>query len=183
MKASLRAFSQAGRTSHVTASSLATIFPLYQILSAGSLYKDMSIDNKDYKIIEVLKQNSREPIREITKITKIRPSTVHQRIKRLIDNKVIEKFTVKLNNKEVGEDFIVFMLVKGGTTQYIDDKILNSNHLKEVFGITGEYDLLIKLKFSNVDEFHKFIIDFRRDKKEVQSTLTMVVTANLKEEI
>ena len=143
----------------------------------------MGIDSKDYKIIEILKQNSREPIREIAKRTKIRPSTVHQRIKKLIESKAIEKFTVKLNNKEVGENFIVFMLVKGGTTQYIDDKILNSSHLKEVFGITGEYDLLIKLKFSNVDEFHKFIIDFRKDKQEIHSTLTMVVTANLKEEI
>ena len=143
----------------------------------------MDIDNKDIKIIEILKQDSRMPIREISKKTKIRPSTVHQRIQKLIESKVIEKFTVKLNNKTVGENFIIFMLVKGGTTEYIDTKILNNKRVKEVFGITGEYDLLIKLKFKDVEEFHEFILNFRRDKKEIQSTLTMVVTANLKEEL
>ena len=143
----------------------------------------MEIDNKDEKIIEILKEDSREPIREIAKKTKIRPSTVHQRIRKLIEDKVIEKFTIKLNNKAVGENFIVFMLVKGGTTEYIDNKILQNKHVKEVFGVTGEYDMLIKLKFENVDEFHEFVLNFRKNKKEIQSTLTMVVTANLKEDI
>ena len=143
----------------------------------------MDIDDKDRKIIEVLKQNSRKPIREIAKITKIRPSTVHQRIQKLIDNKVIEKFTIKLNNKAVGENFIVFMLVKGTTTEYIDNKVLNNKHVKEVFGITGEYDLIVKLKFKDIDEFHDFVLNFRKEKKEIQSTITMIVTTNLKEEI
>ena len=143
----------------------------------------MEIDNKDAKIIETLKKDSRAPIREIAKLTKIRPSTIHQRIKKLIENKTIEKFTIKLNNKAIGENFIVFMLVKGSTAEYIDIKLLNNKHIKEVFGITGEYDLLIKLKFENVEEFHNFILNFRKEKKEIQSTLTMVVTANLKEEI
>jgi len=143
----------------------------------------MKIDNKDTKIIEILKQDSRAPIREIARLTKIRPSTVHQRIQKLVAGKAIEKFTIKLNNKAIGENFIVFMLVKGGTTDYIDTKVLDDRHVKEIFGITGEYDLLIKFKFENVEEFNDFVLNFRRYKKDIQSTLTMVVTANLKEEI
>lgn len=143
----------------------------------------MEIDNKDKKIIEILKQDSRAPIREIANQTKIRPSTIHQRIQKLIENKVIEKFTIKLDNKAVGENFIVFMLVKGSTTEYINNKILNNNHVKEVFGITGEYDLLIKLKFKDIEDFHKFVLNFRKEIKEIQSTLTMIVTTNLKEDI
>ena len=143
----------------------------------------MEIDGKDEKIIEILKQNSRTPIREIAKATKIRPSTVHKRIKNLIEGKAIEKFTVKLDNASVGEDFIVFMLVKGGTSEYIDSKVLANNNVKEIFGVTGEYDLLIKLKFKDVKEFNDFILKFRKDKKDIQSTLTMVATTNLKEDI
>ena len=141
------------------------------------------MDKNDVKILEILKHDSRMPVREISKKTKIRPSTVHHRIQNLIKEKIIEKFTIKLNNKLVGENFIVFMLVKGSTSEYIDNKILHNNHVKEVFGITGEYDLMIKLKFENVEEFHRFIIDFRKEKKEIQSTMTMIATTNLKEEI
>lgn len=143
----------------------------------------MEMDSKDIKILNALKDDSRKSIKEIAKQTKIRPSTVHQRIQKLLKNKIIEKFTIKLNNKAVGENFIVFMLIKGGTTEYIDSRILNNKHVKEVFGITGEYDLLIKLKFQDVEEFHEFVLNFRKNKKEIQSTLTMIATANLKEEI
>ncbi len=142
-----------------------------------------TMDSKDERIIELLRRNARAPIREISSKTKIRPSTVHQRLLKLIRNKVIEKFTIKLNNNAVRENFIVFMLVKGSTSQYIDNKLLSSKHVREVFGITGEYDLLIKLKFADVGEFHKFVIDFRKENRDIQSTLTMVVTANLKEEL
>lgn len=143
----------------------------------------MALDKKDNLIIQVLKQNSRIPIRDIAKKTGIRPSTVHERIKKLVKGNVIEKFTLKLNNKAVGENFIVFMMVKGGTTQYINDKMINNEKVKEIFGITGEYDLLLKLKFKDVEEFNDFLIKFRRGQKGVRNTYTMVTTADIKEEI
>jgi len=134
-------------------------------------------------IINILKQNSRLAIRDIAKKTGIRPSTVHERIKKLVKEGIIEKFTLKLSNKAVGQDFIVFMLIKGGTTEYINDKIINNDCIKEIFGVTGEYDLLLKLKFGNVEEFNKFLIKFRKEQKGLRQTYTMVTTANVKEEI
>ena len=142
----------------------------------------MELDDKDRKIIKILKENSREPIKTISKKTNIRPSTVHQRIQRLIKNNIIDKFTIKLNNKAIGENFIVFLLVKGTTSEYINSKFLNNKNVKEVFGVTGEYDVMVKLKFKDVEDFNNFIINFRKEMKGIQSTLTMVATANIKEE-
>ncbi len=141
----------------------------------------MTLDKKDNLIIEALKEDSRMPIRDIAKKTGIRPSTVHERIKKLVKRKVIEKFTLKLNNKSVGENFIIFMLIKGGTTEYINEKIKNKECIKEIFGVTGEYDLLLKLKFKDVEEFNDFLIKFRKEQKGVRQTFTMVTTANIKE--
>src|SRR3989339_170902 len=129
----------------------------------------MEPDNKDLKIIEILKSNAREPIKDIAKKTAIRPSTVHQRIRRLIKNKVIEKFTIRLDDKSVGENFIAFMLIKGTTSDYINNKFLNTKNVKEVFGVTGEYDVLVKLKFENVEKFNDFIINLRKETKSIQS--------------
>lgn len=142
----------------------------------------MELDNKDNKIIGILKEDSREPLKIIAKKTGIRPSTVHQRIQKLIKCRVIEKFTIKLNNKAIGENFIAFLLIKGTTSDYINNKFLNTKNVKEVFGVTGEYDVMVKLKFEDVEEFNDFIISFRKEMKGVGATLTMVVTANIKEE-
>ena len=139
------------------------------------------ITEKDKKIIAALKENARASIKDLSQKTKIRPSTIHDRINKLIQDKTIKRFTVQLENSSVDEAFIVFLLMS--TEKDLPATFFNNPHIKEVFGITGEYDLMIKLKFKNVAEFNDFILDFRKGKKEIQSTLTMVVTASLKEEI
>jgi DNA-binding Lrp family transcriptional regulator len=93
---------------------------------------------------------------------------------------VIEKFTVKLDNSAVGEDFIVMMMVS--TCRDLPKSFFADKRIKEVFGITGEYDLLMKLKFSDIGEFNKYIIDLRKNTAVVK-THTIVVTIVLKEEM
>ena len=143
----------------------------------------MKLDHKDHEIIGLLKENSRLSVRDIAKKTGIRPSTVHQRVKKLKESNVIEKFTLKLNNKAIGENFIVLMLVSGKPTEYVGESLLAHKNIKEVFGITGEYDMVFKLKFKDVEEFNDFVLNFRKLNKNVQKTLTMVVTTTLKEEL
>jgi len=141
----------------------------------------MKLDSKDHDIIKVLKENARLSIRDIAQKTTLRPSTVHERIKKLIRYKIIEKFTLKLNNKAVGENFIVFMLIK--SEKEIPNTYITSNiHIKEVFGVTGEYDLLLKLKFKDIEQFNDFVIGFRKQ-FQLLNTLTLVVTTTLKEEL
>ena len=141
----------------------------------------MKIDETDKRILKELKKDSRETIRDIAKILSLRPSTVHQRILKLKENGVIEKFTIKTSNKEIGENFIVFMLVSTEGV-ILPEAALKNDHIKEVFGITGEYDLMIKMKFLDVEEFNNFILDFRK-KYGLKKTITMVGTVNLKEEL
>ena len=143
----------------------------------------MNLDEKDHDILHELKKNSRQSIRDIAKAIGLRPSTVHDRIQRMTKDGVIEKFTLKLNNKAVGENFIVFMLVAGKPTEYVGESLLQNQHIKEAFGITGEYDLLLKLKFPDVEAFNDYVLKFRKLNREIGKTLTMVATVNLKEEL
>jgi len=138
------------------------------------------MDNKDKIIINELRENSRLSIRHIAKKTHLRPSTVHQRMQKLVKNNVIEKFTVKLNNKVVEENFIVMLLIT--TSEDLSPSFFKNKHIKEVFGITGEFDLIAKLKFKDIEQFNDYLIELRKN-KTIQKTLTMVVTTNLKEEI
>ncbi|MBD3203699.1 winged helix-turn-helix transcriptional regulator [Candidatus Woesearchaeota archaeon] len=135
------------------------------------------IDKKDQKILNVLKKNSRQTIKEISKKTKIRPSTVHLRINKLVENKVIEKFTVKTNDEILKENFVVYILVN--TEKEIPDSVFKNEKIKEVYGITGEYDLTMKCKFSGINEFNKFILDFRKI-PQVKNTVTMIGTVKIK---
>ncbi|HLC66738.1 MAG TPA: Lrp/AsnC family transcriptional regulator [Candidatus Nanoarchaeia archaeon] len=143
----------------------------------------MKLDDRDHHILKLLRGDARQSIRDIAKQTGIRPSTVHERIRKLVEGGVIERFTLKLNNKAMGEHFIVFMLVAGKPTEYVGESLLQNQHIKEAFGITGEYDLLLKLKFPDVEAFNDYVLKFRKLNREIGKTLTMVATVNLKEEL
>lgn len=138
------------------------------------------IDSRDNKIIDELRKNSRASVRDIARRTGLRPSTVHSRMQRLKEEGIIEKYTIKLDNKSAGESFIAFMLISAD--RQIDDDAFRSRHIKEVFGVTGDYDLLLKLKFKDIEEFNRFIIDFRK-KHNIRKTHTMISTIAVKEEI
>lgn len=140
----------------------------------------MQLDNKDLAIITELKNNSRSSVRDIAKRTGLRPSTVHNRIQQLRKHGIIEKFTLKLNNKAVGENFIIFMTIK--TAKDLAPMVFKNPHIKEAFGITGDYDLLLKLKFKDIEEFNDFILKFRKN-NQLTTTQTNVVTAAIKEEL
>ncbi len=146
--------------------------------SAG--YSKIKMQDKDVKIIDTLRENSRLSIRDIGKKTGLRPSTVHDRITKLKEEGTIEKFTVKLDNKAVGENFIVFMFIT--TSQDLEPAFFNNKHIKEVFGVTGEYDLVLKLKFGDIEEFNKYVIGLRKN-SSIRKTQTMIATINIKEEI
>jgi DNA-binding Lrp family transcriptional regulator len=144
--------------------------------------KEDNLDQKDLAIISILKENARASIRDISKKTAIRPSTVHQRIKNLTEEGVIEKFTVKLNDDKIGEGFCVFMLISGSPERYLGDEFVKSHQVKGIYGITGEYDLLIKMKFRDMMAFNEFLLAFREKySKHITKTLTMVQTVSLKD--
>ncbi len=138
----------------------------------------VELDKNDRKILDVLKENSRLSSREVSEKTGIRPSTVHSRIQRLAKEGIIEKFSLKLNNELLGKNFVVYLFVE--TKENIPNKVFSNESIEEVYGVTGEYDLVIKCRFSNIIEFNKFIIEFRK-LSMVGKTLTMVGTIKIKE--
>ncbi len=142
-----------------------------------------ALDDGDRRLLDALRGNSRASLKEIASRTGLRPTTVFNRIRRLTDAGVIERFTIRVNPSAVGEDFVVFVLVSGLPERFADDWLLRSRHVAEAYGVTGEYDLLLKLRFAGKGEFNDFILDFReRYKRSVTRTVSMIETATLKRE-
>ncbi len=140
------------------------------------------VDTVDWQIINVLRENARMSIRQIAKLTGIKPSTVHNRIRRMVRDGIIEKFTVKLNEKMVGEEVVVFVLLSGTLDRYLDKGFIGQRNVKAIYGVTGEYDLLLKLAFRDMEEFNDFLISFREKYSgHISKTVTMVQTIKLKD--
>ena len=104
------------------------------------------IDEKDKKIIDVLRQDARMSIRDIAKKINLRHSTVHQRMKKLINSKVIEKFTLKCNNKQVNENFLLNMETNRSGLEDVDLAKVISEYQRQLVALEASQKSYVQIQ-------------------------------------
>ncbi|AEH24999.1 Lrp/AsnC family transcriptional regulator [Pyrococcus yayanosii] len=146
------------------------------------------LDEIDKRLLEELKRNARENIASLSKKLGIPRTTVHYRIKRLIEEGIIERFTIKPNYKKLNLGTTAFILVRydpdsGLTQREVAEQIAKIPGVYEVHIIAGEWDLLIKVRAPSAEDIGKIVIDKLREIKGVGQTVTMVSFVTVKEEL
>ena len=142
----------------------------------------MHIREKEKKILIELQRNSKQTIKELSQKLNIRPSTVHERIKFMEKEGIVEGYKAILNDQKINATLVSFVLVSGKPIFKLDDVIINDPRIMEIWGVTGEYDILIKARFRDIDEFSKFVLTLREKYEEqINRTETFVVTIKIKE--
>ena len=136
--------------------------------------------SKDIQLLEILEKNSKTSVQEIAEVTGIPASTVHHRIKKLESNKIIKSYIAVLNPKVMGKAFSAYVMVNGSPEKYLDDDFFKHKYVAEVSAVTGNYDLIIKIQCSNLEQFNDFLQEFREKYGEyLTQTVTMVCTETL----
>lgn len=135
------------------------------------------LDKKDKIILEKLKKNSRMTTTDISKQTNIPRVTVHDRIQKMIEKKIIKSFSLIPNYKKIGLGCKVFIFVSFKPDSDISQKELAKRISKiqgiyEVNIISGEYDLLLKVRGESLDEIGRLVVEKLRKIKGVGRTLT-----------
>ena len=142
------------------------------------------VDEKDLAIIEVLKHNSSFSTQQISKKTSIPITTVHNHIKKLEKGGVIEGYTVKLNNKKIGKPIAAYIMITVDykllqqlkISQYDLARKLRANPAAEdATMVTGAVDIIIKVRFKDIDELNQFVTIELRNIKGVEKTQTAVI--------
>jgi DNA-binding Lrp family transcriptional regulator len=105
------------------------------------------------------------------------------------ETKLITGYRAILDGKSLGLGVTAFVFVsvsyKPGTKllsqRKIAEEIAKHPEVQEVQIISGEWDLLLKVKAKDVDEIGKFIVDDLRKIEGVDKTSTVVSLATVKE--
>ncbi len=144
------------------------------------------IDEKDRRIIEELKKNSRNSTKNIAKNVEMPRVTTHDRIEKLKEKGVIKKFTVSLNYKkmELSTEMFIFVSFQSGldiSQRELAKRISKIKRISEVHIISGEYDLLLKVRGKSLEKIGKMVVDKLRKLKGVGKTLTFACFETIKE--
>lgn len=145
------------------------------------------IDKKDELILAELKKNARNSTKAIAAAINLPRVTVHDRMQKMMSNGIIKSFHVSLDYGKIGLTSKVFIFVSFLPNPEMSQRQL-AKHIAQLPGIyevhiiSGEYDLLLKVRGVSLEDIGKLVVDKLRQMKGVGKTLTCACFETVKEE-
>ena len=149
------------------------------------------LDEKDIAILTLIQENSKLTANQIAKKIICPITTVFAKIKRMEELGVIKQYRAILDPTKLNLSTSAFILaaVSYGTKndgnplsqRDVAEEIAHFPEVQEVHIITGDWDLLVKLRAENVDAVGRFVVDKLRRIKGLEKTLTCMVFETVKE--
>lgn len=120
------------------------------------------LDKTDLRIIELLQENSKFTIKELSERLNLSNTPIFERIKRMEKNGVIEGYGARINRSALGLSLMAFctLTLKGHNSQYLSDFEKEVGALHEViecYHLTGSFDYLLKVVVKDMAHYQEFI--------------------------
>jgi Lrp/AsnC family transcriptional regulator, involved in the regulation of lysine biosynthesis len=134
----------------------------------------INLNSIDEKIINILQIDSRKPFVEIAKQIGLSESAVRRRVKNLLDNNTIKRFTLELNSTNRTSAITLISVSSTADTSAVSVALMNLKGVVVIYEITGQYDIAAIITASSVIEINRCIDDVRRI-DGVSDTNTVIV--------
>ena len=117
------------------------------------------MDKIDQKILSELSKDSSISIPKLSKKINANSSVVYSRIKRLVKKKLIERFTIEINNKELGFGVksITGINMDSKQRDNVIQELMKIPGVREVAEVTGRFDILITMYAENLNDMYKIV--------------------------
>jgi len=148
-----------------------------------------ALDPGDIKILRMIQENCRLTAREISDRTGLPVTTVFAKIKRIERLGLVRGYHAILDARELGVGTTAFVLASFAyksedrvvSQRKVAKEIASFPEVQEVHIISGEWDILIKVKAKDIDSVGKYVVDKLRLVKGIERTLTCLVLESEKE--
>jgi len=151
---------------------------------------ELKLDERDLEILKLLQKNCRMTAKEIAKTIDAPVTTVFAKMKRMEELGIIKDYKAVLDAQKLDKGATAFILasvsyrLKEGPTlsqRKIAKEIAKFPEVQEAHIITGDWDILVKVKEKDVGTIGKFVIDKLRIVEGIEKTLTCMVFETEKE--
>jgi len=131
------------------------------------------MDDLDRRILGILRRDSRTPYTEIADQVGTSEGTVRNRVERLVDEGIIERFTVATRTGNVKAMIEVSVAVDVDTTD-VSGRMAEWNEVDFVWQVSGEADVVMVVDAADTGAVNDLITK-ARDLDEVQNTKTRLI--------
>ncbi len=121
----------------------------------------MILDETDKKILRLLQEDAHLTLKDIAQQINLSLTPVHDRVKRLQQEGIIEKYVTILNKKKLGQNLTVYCqvtLIKQthDTSEGFNQSIMNLPEVVECNFVSGSFDYMLKIVVPDMESYHQF---------------------------
>ncbi len=133
-------------------------------------------DDLDLKLLSELKKDSSISVPILSKKLGTNSSVIYSRIKRLIKKKLIKKYTIEIDDVQLGYEVKASVGINRDPKfkEEIQRSLLDTPEVAEICEITGRFDIIIKVLAEDLEQLHTIIIDKIGKIEGIQNTETFV---------
>lgn len=145
----------------------------------------MLIDEIDKKILNLLQDNARMSNKEIAEKIGLSVTPTYERIKKLENEGVIEKYVAILNEEKTGNELTVFCMINlvdqsRDTFNEVEQILKSKVQIASIYSITGAYGYILKIIVKDIKSFNLFIVNDLANIKQINRFESMVALDNIK---
>ena len=106
-----------------------------------------------------LSEDASISVPRLSKKINVNSSVVYSRIKRLVKRKLIERFTIVVNDNELGYTVKALTGINMDTKKrdHIIEELFKIDGVREVAEVTGRFDILVTMYAKSLDQMHKLV--------------------------
>ena len=137
----------------------------------------LNIDKLDLQIINVMMNNSEISYAELGKKLFVSAGTIHVRIKKLQDAKVITGTSMRIDTKLLGYDCTAFVGIYLEKSSLYDNVAVELKKIPEIIRlnyITGNYSMFIEIVCIDIGQLRKVLHDDLQKIKGIERTETFI---------
>jgi len=156
----------------------------------------LRLDEKDRKILQMLKANCKAPVKKISKAINSPITTVYSKIKKMEKTGVIKGYKAVLDDKKLGSDVTSFVCIsvmpnhikcsscgkemKNETRVDITEELRKLPEVEHIHMVTGPWDIILQLKAESVEEVGEIVTKKIRSISGIMNTLTLMSIKEVK---
>ncbi|WP_452226453.1 Lrp/AsnC family transcriptional regulator [Lacinutrix cladophorae] len=145
----------------------------------------MTFDVIDQKLLQLLQADSKQTNKALSNKLNLSVTAVYERIKKLENQGVINKYVALVNKEKVAKSFVAFCHVKliQHSQDYVikfENEVANLQEVLECYHISGDYDYLLKVLVKDMAAFREFMVNRLTKIQHIGSTHSMFMINEVK---
>ncbi len=122
------------------------------------------LDSTDFQILNLLQQDGRMTIKELSTRLNLSTTPIFERIKKLEKSGVIDRYMAVLNPEKLGKKLTAFahISIKNHSKEQVEgfvERVISFPEVLECHYVTGAADFMIKVLVEDIEKYNHFVLE------------------------